>query len=93
MSVTRPRHKVDGNQAEIVDALLHAGYRLQTLATVGGGCPDILASKDGTMWLLEVKQPGEKLNDLQKKWHATWAAPVHVVTTPEEALDAVRGTR
>ena len=86
--------KPDAGQASIVDALLAAGYRVQTLSAVGMGCPDLLVSQTDAggfaqMWLLEVKQAGEKLNDLQKKWHATWAAPVHIVTTPEEALTAV----
>ena len=93
MSITRPRHKVDANQAEIVDALLAAGYRLQTLATVGNGTPDLLASKGGIMWLLECKMPGEKVSDLQKKWAATWAAPVYVVHDPAEALAAVEKGR
>ncbi len=81
--------KPDANQALIADALLRAGCRVQVLSAVGGGAPDLLCARGGAMWLLEVKQPDEKLNDLQKKWHATWDAPVYVVHTPEEALLAV----
>jgi hypothetical protein len=90
VSVGNRQHKVDANQPEIVDALFAAGYRVQTLCLVGLGCPDLLCAKDGRMWLLEVKVPGEKLRDSQRKWHQTWAAPVAVVETVEQALAAVR---
>jgi hypothetical protein len=89
MSTTRPRHKVDANQAEIADALFKAGYRVQTLAQVGAGCPDLLCSKDGKTWVLECKMAGEPLTPFQKRWHATWGAPVFVVHEAHEALEAV----
>lgn len=94
MSITRPRHKVDGNQHEIVDALFSAGCTVQTLAVVGGGCPDLLVAKTDmggftSMWLMEVKMPGEALNEFQKKWHKTWAGPVFVVTSAAEAVGLV----
>ena len=83
--------KPDANQSVIVDALLAAGYRVQTLAAVGVGCPDLLCSLGGRMWLLEVKEPKGVLTPAQKRWIATWDAPVYIVHTPEEALAAAEG--
>jgi hypothetical protein len=85
----RVKVKIDGNQHDIVDALFAVGCTVQTLALVGAGCPDLLAARRGQMWLFEVKQPGEKPNELQRKWHETWDAPVHVVHTAEEAINAL----
>lgn len=81
--------RLDTTHHDIVDTLLAHGYRCQSLAQVGMGCPDALVSKGGQMWLLEFKSKGGKLTDFQKRWIETWDAPVHVVTTPEEALEAV----
>jgi hypothetical protein len=81
--------KPDSVQPAIVDALFKAGCRVQVLSAVGMGCPDLLVSKAGAMWLLELKLAGEPLTPAQKKWHATWDAPVYVVHTAEEALEVV----
>lgn len=78
--------KIDANQTQVVSALKAAGATVQSLARIGNGCPDLLAAKDGRMWLFEVKHGKGKTNDLQKRWHIEWNAPVHVVYGPEEAL-------
>ncbi len=88
--------KPDATQPAIITALRKAGCCVQPLSAVGGGCPDLLVCQTGAggfaeMWLIEVKQPGETLTGPQQKWHATWAYPVHVVHTSEEALVAVGG--
>ena len=81
--------KVDGNHGQIVSALRKAGIAVKSLAQVGGGLPDLLAAFRGRTVLLEVKLPGEKLNQMQQEFHATWPGVVKVVTTPEEAVLAV----
>lgn len=81
--------KVDTNQTQIVSALEAAGATVQSLAAIGKGCPDILAAFRGDMWLMEIKHGNGKTNDLQKKWHIEWNAPVHVVYGPEEALKVI----
>lgn len=60
--------KVDGNQAEIVRSLRHIGAVVQSLASVGGGCPDLLVGFRGQWYLIEVKQKGEWLTDDQVEW-------------------------
>jgi hypothetical protein len=86
MTTAHRIHRLDANHAAVVDALLAAGVRVQSLASVGAGCPDLLCSKDGETWLVEVKAPSEKLNDAQARWHKTWAGRVVVAHSPEDAL-------
>lgn len=81
--------KVDANQEQIVSALRAVGATVQSLATIGKGCPDILVAFRQQMYLLELKHGKGKANELQKKWHDAWNADVHVVYGPEEALRVV----
>ncbi len=90
--------KVDGNQGDIVDALTSVGASVQSLASVGDGCVDILVGYHGRTFLMEIKQPlgpegGEshaKLTDDQVKWWAWWnGEPPIIVRSIEEALSVV----
>jgi Holliday junction resolvase len=81
--------KVDANQAEIVKALRKAGYAVQSLANIGAGCPDLMVGCARGNFLLEIKDGKGKLTEDQVTWHRMWPAPVHLVRTIEEALDAV----
>lgn len=81
--------KVDANQEQVVSALRAAGATVQSLAAVGKGCPDVLAAFRGAMYLLEIKDGKGKPNELQKRWHISWNAPVHVVYGPDDALRAI----
>lgn len=86
--------KPDRNQPAIVAALRKAGYRVQPLSAVGGGCADLLVADaaTGAMYVLEVKEPGGKLTLAQVRWREEWPAQVPIVHTPEEALAAVKVT-
>lgn len=88
--------KTDANQEEVVRALRQAGCSVLSLAAIGRGCPDLLAYSLWTKtWaLLEVKDgakyPSErKLTPAQVEFHAKWHGPIHVVTSPDEALLAM----
>lgn len=83
--------KIDGNQAEIVNALKKVGCSVMDLSAVGGGCPDIAVGRNNIVYLLEIKNPATKgkLNKLQKEWHAKWRGQVDVVRTIEEAFKAI----
>lgn len=81
--------KVDANHGEIVAALQKIGASVQSLAQIGQGCPDVLVAFRNAMFLLEIKSGKGKPNELQKRWHITWCAPVHVVYTPDDALRAI----
>lgn len=78
--------RIDKNQSSIVDALRRVGASVQSLADVGGGCPDLLVGLRGRNYLMEVKASNKMLNAKQKEWHQTWHGDVHIVRSPEDAL-------
>jgi hypothetical protein len=83
--------KVDLNQMEIVASLRKIGATVQSLATVGDGCPDLLVGFQGINYLMEVKDGGkvpsaQKLTPDQVKWHIEWCGEVHIVRSVEDAF-------
>ena len=83
--------KVDKNQRAIVAALRKAGCSVQSLASVGAGCPDILVGHRRRNTLLEIKTPTGETNELQREWAQAWDGQCSIVRTPEEAILAVMG--
>jgi Holliday junction resolvase len=81
--------KVDANHGEIVKALRDAGASVQSLATVGKGCPDLVVGKGPDTFLIEVKGPKGKLTDDQVKFIGEWRGVVHIVRTVDDALQLV----
>lgn len=86
------RGKVDANQGDIVRALERVGAKVQSLAGVGDGVPDLLVLRHGKLYLLEVKGPKTPLTPAESEWHAKWeraGGVVAIVRTPKEALEAI----
>ena len=83
--------KVDANQPEIVAALRGIGADVQHLYTLGEGCPDILVGYRGNNWLFEIKTKSGKLTEDEAEWHDKWRGQVHIVRTPEQAIELVSG--
>ena len=89
----------DNNHDEIVDALRRVGASVQSLASVGDGCPDVLVAFRG--WhVLEIKDGSKppsarKLTDAEEAWHLVFGekATVHIVCTVDEALQAIGATQ
>ena len=81
--------KIDLNQPEIVEALRKVGVSVVSLASIGQGCPDLLAAKGDKCWLIEVKGPKGKLTPDQTDFMLNWAGTVHIVRSPDEALKLV----
>jgi len=85
--------KVDDNHASIVAALQSVGVRVQSLAAVGNGCPDLLVGIRGQFLMLEIKDGSkppsqQRLNPAQVAWHQRWLGfPVYVVKSPSDALE------
>lgn len=90
----RGRLRKDANHKEIVDALLAVGCSVIDMSKLGGGVPDIAACWRGVWYVMEIKNPktgyGRKgMNSRQKEWAAAHPAPVHVVKSVDEALQAI----
>ena len=88
--------KVDANQTEIVNALRQVGASVQSLASTGKGCPDLLVGFRGVNWLLEIKdgqkvKSARKLTDDQVVWHQTWRGKVYIVESVDQALNLLNG--
>lgn len=91
--------KVDANHNDIVAALKKLGCRIQSLAAIGDGCPDLLVGVSSVsgrrLVVLEVKDgtriPSErKLTPAEEAWHRLWDGfPVHVVESVEQAVGVV----
>lgn len=87
---------VDSTHGIVVEALRALGCTVQSLATVGKGCPDLLVGWRGRTLLVEVKSPpkvrkkGAELDESQVDWLSKWrGAPVIVARSPEEAVAEV----
>jgi hypothetical protein len=79
--------RVDGNQQEIVDALLKAGRSVFIASSIGRGFPDLVVGHDGKTYLLEVKTEKGKKTPHQDMFVAYWrGSEVHIVRSPEDAI-------
>lgn len=84
--------RTDDNQNRVVNALRRAGCQVLSLSAVGKGCCDLLVNRAGIIHMLEVKDGNKspsrrRLTRFQVLFHQNW--PVKVVTSEEEALEAV----
>lgn len=92
----RPTVHLDANQGAIVDALREAGCMVRSTAVVGDGFPDLVVGFRGKTFLLEVKNPdgrGEDLTKLEQIFAQAWeqhGGPFMVVTTAAQAVAFVR---
>ena len=89
MRAARPR--TDSNQTAIVKALRSAGASVQSLASTGAGCPDLLVGHRGSNHLMELKDgtlppSRRRLTKDQVAWHRCWYGTVQIVSSVEEAL-------
>ncbi len=90
----RKAAKVDRNQPEIVEALRRAGCSVQSLASIGKGCPDLIVGRDGQNFLIEVKDGAKvpsarKLTEDEKRWHENWSGQVSIIEDIDQALQLV----
>jgi len=86
----RKHGKVDALQGEIVRALRLRGVSVQSLASVGEGCPDLLCGYRQHTYLLEIKREDGKPTVDQINWWREWnGAAVDVVRSVHEAVRAI----
>ena len=87
----------DANHGDVVKALEMVGCKVQDLAAVGDGCPDLLIGIPTVRALAFVeikdgdKSPSRRaLTPDQVEWHQEWNGyPVHIVDSVSEALAIV----
>lgn len=84
--------RIDANQPDIVQALRTMGASVQSLASVGKGCPDLLVGFLGANYAIEIKdesKPPSKrvLTPDQVVWHYGWRGQVAIVKSIDEAFE------
>jgi hypothetical protein len=85
----RTHGKVDANHTEIVQALRDIGASVQSLASLGNGCPDILVGWMGNNYLMEIKSPGGKLTPDESEWDRMWQGDNSIVYSIDDALTII----
>ena len=82
--------KVDSNHGEIVEGLRRVGATVQSIASVGGGCPDIVVGFRRRNYLFEIK-PSDKshLTEDEADWHRDWLGMVDGIYCLEDALHII----
>ena len=92
----RRKPRLDASHGAIVAALEAAGASVQSLASLGGGVPDLMACRAGNVYLIECKPDGppstRKPRESQVKWAQKMGITVYVVSTPEEAIQVLTRT-
>ena len=86
--------KIDTTQPDIVAGLRAMGATVLLLHRVGGGCPDLLVAWHFQNVLIEVKSPGGRLNEAERRFFDDWRGPAIVAYSLDDAvtqLDRVTG--
>jgi len=90
----RPR-RTDENQARIMRALGQIpGLSVFDSHAFGRGFPDLIIGFRGRNYFFELKNPiqprsGQRLTEVEKRFHSTWRGRLIIVTTLEEILEAM----
>lgn len=82
-------HRTDNNQADIVSAFRHCGWKVFCSHTYGRGFTDLICGKHGFNLLVEVKDSAKvrsarKFTAPQKLFHDSWPGAKCVVKDIEE---------
>jgi hypothetical protein len=81
--------RVDGNQAEIVEALRRiGGYWIPTWRH-GDGTPDGIIWFRGRWFPAEIKQQGERLTDHEREMHEACPGRILILRSVDEMLRAL----
>lgn len=86
--------KTDRNHSSIVRDLRSVGASVQSLASIGKGCPDILVGFRGRNFIFEIKDPEQppskrSLTRYEAGWHEGWKGQVGTVETFSQILEII----
>ena len=81
--------KIDSNHTEIVDQLFLCGCSVQSMATIGNGCPDILVGYKGNNYVFEIKTAKGRLNKRQERWFNQWIGQKDIIRNIYEAINII----
>jgi hypothetical protein len=86
--------RVDGNHTDIMTTFRALGCSVQSIASVGKGCPDLMVGRDGWTVPVEVKDgdkppSARKLTPDEEIWRANWKGSYALIESPEQAHQMV----
>lgn len=85
MTLYRVDAKRDSNEKPIVEVLEARGFTVDRVSAKG--FPDLVVSKGGCAWFVEVKRPGAGFTPAQVAWRQRWRGPApYTLRTVEDAL-------
>lgn len=92
----KKRPRLDANHAEIVSALRKMDVQVQSLAAIGGGCPDLLCSYRYYTFVVEIKDgrkaPSErKLTPAEWRWFDAWTGEYWVIESLDDCAQILTG--
>ena len=93
----RLRGRIDANQREIVAVLRAYGATVESLANIGGGCPDLLVGWRDKTYLIEVKDgkkplSAQQLTPDEEGWIERWTGgPVTILSSVRATEHFLRG--
>lgn len=88
MAIHRRAAKRDGNEPEIIRALLAVGATVEQVSKENA--PDLDVGFRGQDYKIEVKMPGKHLLPGQEAWHEAWQGRRPIVAhSVEEALGGI----
>jgi hypothetical protein len=84
--------RIDGNHAEIRQAMRDAGCNVFDLSGAGKGAPDTIVFNPtiDRLWLVEIKMPDGKLTKPQVDFHRDF--PVHIVRSVDDAMRLIENS-
>lgn len=84
MSLSRRNAKRDANERPIIQTLEARGYSVFQVS--GKGIPDLLVSKGGVEWLVEIKRPKGGYTKAQIEFRERWTGPpIQCLRTTDDA--------
>jgi len=82
--------RTDANQQEVMDYLRKEGFTVWDTHELGGGFPDIVVGCEDGNVLVEIKQPGGKLNEKEQNFFDTWKGYKTIAYSGEDAYCKIR---
>lgn len=87
--------RIDANHNSIVETLRRFGATVQSIASIGKGCPDLIVGYRGINYLVEIKDGAkcdsqQKLTPDEKIWHSKWDGQVVVINSNVDALKMIK---
>lgn len=91
----RRKARIDANQVEVVKAFRALGCKVQSLAALGSGVPDLLLNINGVNVLAEVKDGSKppsarRLTEDQIRWRAGWSGMIWTIESLEHVAECVK---